>query len=245
MSNMIARVQGMVRGLRAGRAQAYWEVLHERWHSERVSFGLRRDLSVPFPAPDARIPITVRPLRASDMPQLLALDTPDLAAAEHEERLTRRDILAEGLATCYVAVTADDTPCYMQWLIGPGENDRVQAYFHGIFPRLAPDEALLEGAYTPEAWRGQRIMPCAMAHLAEQGTALGARWVITFVTQDNVPSLKGCQRAGFVPYLLRKETWHRFRRRLTFTPLPAGTPYPFDAAPAAPDQSVGVPGPAR
>ena len=41
-----------------------------------------------------------------------------------------------------------------------------------------------------------------MAQIAERGTDLGARWVITFVTVDNIPSLKGCQRAGFVPYLL-------------------------------------------
>ena len=240
MSGAFDKIGVLVRGLRGGRAHVIWETIRERWGSERVSYGLRRDLTVPFAAPEARMPLTVRVLRDSDSPRVLDLDEPGLTKKDQEERLTRRDMLAAGISTCYVAVTADDTPCYMQWLIGPAENDKVQAYFKGIFPRLATGEALLEGAYTPEAFRGQRIMPAGMAQIAERGADLGARWVITFVTVDNIPSLKGCQRAGLMPYLLRKETWRWFRQRLTFTPLPEGTPYPYDAAPAAP--SVVAPG---
>jgi len=116
----------------------------------------------------------------------------------------------------------------MQWLIGPSENDKIQAYFKGIFPLLAPDEALLEYAFTPDAYRGQGIMPCAMAQIAERAKAFAARWVITFVDHQNIPALKGCKKAGFVPYLMRKDTWRLFRRRSTFKQLPPETPYPFD-----------------
>ncbi len=79
-----------------------------------------------------------------------------------------------------------------------------------LYPRLAPYEALLEGAYTPEAYRGQGIIASAMALIAERAGDFGARWVVTFVDETNVASLKGCARAGFVPYL---------RRRVRFTPL--------------------------
>ena len=223
------RVRQVGRMVREGRGRVLMDVLRERWASRRLSYGLRRDLAVPFPAPAARVPVTIRPLRDSDVPALLALDAPGLDEAARDERRTRLDMIAAGLRTPYVAVTVDDRPCYMQWLLGPEENERVQAFFHGIFPRLAADEALLEGAFTPEEFRGQGIMAAAMAQLAELAGPLGARWVVTFVTADNLPSLKGCKRAGFAPYLTREESWQQFRRRLAFTPLPPGTPYPFEA----------------
>jgi hypothetical protein len=204
------------------------KALHYRWGSNLLSFGLRRDLHIPFTAPQASIPITVRPLEERDIKSILDTEAPGISDDEREERKTRLQMLRAGIMTCYVAVNDEDTPCYMQWLIGPEQNDKIQAYFKGIFPRLEPGEALLEGAFTPEAYRGKRIMPCAMAQIAEKAVGLGARWVITFVTQDNIPSLKGCQRSGFVPYLTREEKWRAFRHHVTFTPLPEGTPYPFD-----------------
>ena len=137
--------------------------------------------------------------------------------------------LGEEIPTCYVAVTQAGAPCYMQWLISSEYNDSILSRFNHVFPLLAPDEALLENAFTPEAYRGLGIMSFAMAHIAKKAESLNARWVITFVEKDNVPSLKGCKKAGFVPYLLRDDRWFLFHRRLTWTPLPDGTPYPFDA----------------
>lgn len=204
------------------------EALRHRWRSDLHSFGLRRDLSVPFAAPEATIPISVRALIESDIPRILDVDAPGITEEGREERTTRLQMLEAGLTTCYVAVTAQGEPCYMQWLIGPEQNNMVRTYFKGIFPGLEPGEALLEGAFTPEAYRGKRIMPCAMAQIAEKASEIGARWVVTFVTHDNIPSLKGCQRSGFVPYLTREERWRAFRHLVTFTPLPEGTPYPWE-----------------
>lgn len=228
MSSIIGKIGGLARTVREGKGREILDMVRERWDSEALSYGLRRDLSVPFKAPEATFPIRVRPLVKADMPRILNAEAPDISDESREELVTRRQMLEAGIARCYVAVTEDDRPCYMQWLISPRQNERLQKYFKGIYPRLKQDEALLEGAFTPEEFRGQRIMPAAMAQLAEKGTEMGARWVITFVTHDNIPSLKGCKRSGFVPYLMRREKWSRFRRQLTFTPLPEGTPYPFD-----------------
>jgi hypothetical protein len=68
-----------------------------------------------------------------------------------------------------------------------------------------------------------------MARIAEKAQNHGARRVITFVDHLNVPALKGCQRSGFSPYLIRVDSWRLFRRRVSFRPLPPGTPYPFEA----------------
>jgi hypothetical protein len=214
--------------LNAGKLHHIAEALSYRWASGLSSFGLRRDLRIPFAAPEANIPISVRPLVDSDVRKLLNVNALGITDEGREERMTRLQMLEAGLATCYVAVTTDDEPCYMQWLIGPEQNDKVQAYFKGIFPHLERGEALLEGAFTPEVHRGKRIMPCAMAQIAEKATEIGARWVMTFVTQDNIPSLKGCQRSGFAPYAARQESWNAFRHSVKFTPLPEGTPYPWE-----------------
>ena len=62
-------------------------------------------------------------------------------------------------------------------------------------------------------------MAHAMALIAEQARDLGVQQVITFVSKDNIASLKGCERAGFAPYLDRRESWTLFRWRVRFRPL--------------------------
>lgn len=177
--------------------------------SDSVSVRLERDLGNPFPAPESTIPLQIRPLRDADLSTLLGLRANGVSSAERVDRERRARLVDARLPTAYVAVTEDGAPCYVQWLVGAEQNDRIQQVWNGEFPILAADEALLEGAFTPEAYRGRRIMPAAMARIAEVATDLGARRVVTFVTEDNVPSLKGCARAGFTPISARL-----IRRRL-------------------------------
>lgn len=212
--------------------------LRRRLHSNGLQYGLRRDLDEPFEAPSAKIPLTIRPLRESDLPILLGMDTARMSDRGPYIRMQRRHFAQEGIGQCYVAANEEDEPCYMQWLLAGTENAQIERYFHGGFPRLAADEALLEFAFTPEAYQGKGIMPAAMARIAERAAEVGARHVITFVDHENVPALKGCQRSGFRPYLLRTDRWRLFRRHVSFQPLPAGTRYPFETdAPTAHEAS--------
>jgi GNAT superfamily N-acetyltransferase len=189
-----------------------------RLSSTSDAIGLRRDLGVPLAAPAAAIDITVRAIAERDLPLILDSNAPGLSGEEKWLRAARRRLLDAGFGTCFVAVTADGQPCYMQWLFGSRDNDHIQRYFGGTFPRLAADEALLESAFTPEAFRGKRIMPSAMARIAEKAADIGARSVITFVGVDNIASLKGCARAGFHPYARCSQRWRFFRCRTDFTP---------------------------
>ena len=191
---------------------------------ESTRFGLRRDLTIPFPAPDAKIPISVRPLAETDLPTLLAVNA-DISEADRFEIAWRQAFAAKRLAGGYVAVDErDGRPCYVQWLFGAADNDFVQS-LRG-FPELAPDEALLENAYTPASHRGLGVMPAAMARIAEKAATIGARYVITFVEQNNIPSLKGCQRSGFAPDLEHKLARYGFGlfRTDSFTRLANGDP---------------------
>lgn len=189
----------------------------KRIYSHSVSIGLQRDLNNEFRAPSAKINIEIRPLRKQDVAELLEPTTdpsvnPRIIAIQ-------KSMVNANIPTCYVAVTADNKPCYMQWLIGYDDNQKIENYFRGVFPPLKESEALLEGAYSNPAFRGLRIMPMAMALIAEKAAEINARWVNTFVDITNIPSLKGCQRSGFKPYLLRKDRWFLFHRTITFHPI--------------------------
>ncbi len=217
------------------RERRYGEIgkrVASRLYEEWLSYGLQRDLSIAFEPPKARIPISIRELCDTDIPRLFPEDTSALPREEQLEIAARRAHLSENIPTCYVAVDLrKDTPCYAQWLMGPQHNDKIQRFFNGRFPLLRPDEALLENAYTPVEYRGKGIMPTAMAMIAERAIEMGCRYVLTFVARENVPSLKGCSKAGFCPYLVRHDTrifFHIFKRR-RFSRLPEGFAFPHEA----------------
>jgi GNAT superfamily N-acetyltransferase len=220
---MIQRVHAATQLLRTGEVGEIWKSGRDRWRSETRAYGLKRDLAVRYPVPDAVIPITVRPLADRDIAPLLEVGAAKLDGEALRDRMVRLRMLEAGLTTCYVAVTGRDEPTYMQWLIGPEQNERVAALFGDRFPPLAPDEMLLEGAFTHEAWRGQKIMAAAMGRIIERAVDHGARSVITFVAVDNIPSLKGCAKVGMTPYCQRTGTWRRFKYAASFAPL-AATP---------------------
>ena len=209
----------MLRLVLTGRAVRIWRVAISRLYSNSASVGLRRDLGTPFAAPTAKRPLEVRPLEPGDDLSWLNVRDQGLSDDQVYERLGQVRLLHSGISTCHIAVDESGRACYMQWLILSHENRRVRAFFGNLYPRLAPDEALLEGAYTPESYRGQGIMATAMAQIAERAGQFGARWVVTFVDERSVASLKGCARAGFAPYVRRHEAFRLFRRRVSFTPL--------------------------
>lgn len=192
-------------------------------YERRTTFGLRRDLQVPLTLPKAKIPISIREFAASDVAALFPEHQATLTRKEKIELAVRRAHFEAAIPTCYVAVDQrDGSPCYFQWLMGPRQNDKIQSFFpKRWFPVLAPDVALLENAYTPVHYRGNGIMSAAMALIAERAADIGARYVITFVESNNVPSLRGCAKSGFSPYLVRDEARYLFNlaRRRTFEPF--------------------------
>lgn len=211
----INQTQEVFRLLAQGRARSVLRAVRTRLRSDNMALGLRRDLTVPHEAPPAKIPLVLRPLRPDDDLSMLADDRGDPSKAFG--RQAQRRLVAANIPTCWIAAAPDGKVCYMQWLMAPRENDRIRAQWGDLFPQLGPDEALLEGAYTDHAYRGQGIMAHAMSRIAEQAREFGARWVVTFVGKSNIASLKGCAKAGFVPYLERSESWRLLRRRVRFS----------------------------
>lgn len=194
--------------------------LRRRLWSDVSAIGFRRDMSVPFEAPDARIPLVIRELEAADAPAMFGEADPTLDVLERWERTSRLRLWTSGLGRAFVAVAPDGRPCFVQWVFLERDNAGLHSYFGGAFPVLAPGEALVEGAYTPAAFRGKGVMPAAMARIALEGGKLGARHLHTFVEVDNMASLKGCVRAGYLAHQWREQHWRLGRRRHEFVPLP-------------------------
>jgi GNAT superfamily N-acetyltransferase len=212
----------MLAGLRHRNVTVLAHEFQRRLFSERLHYGLVRDLGVPFDPPEAKIPIAIRELRTGDLPTLLGLDAASMSERGPYVRMHRLNFAGRGIGRCFVAVTDDDEPCYMQWLIPSSQNAEVKQYFHGIFPWLGPNEALLEYAFTPESHQRMGIMAAAMARIAERASDFDADRIVTFVDAENVAALKGCHRAGFHPHLMRRDRWRLFLRSVSFEPLPEG-----------------------
>jgi hypothetical protein len=192
-----------------------------RVYSDRQSYLLRRDNSLVFSPPRAKIPIIVRPLRPEDIPTVA------------RERPIRLSAMESGLSTCYLATTSDGEICYMQWLIDSSQNELIAREFSGLCPPLGSDEMLLEWAYTFMKFRGLGIMADAMSQISEKGAAAGARWLYTYVALDNIASLRGCRSAGYRPYQIRTERWRLFKHTEASEQLESGARYSFEQTPAA------------
>jgi GNAT superfamily N-acetyltransferase len=203
----INRIKIAFKLLKKGKVNDIWIGIRTRLYSKMDTLGLVRDLDIPFESPKAKIDITIRLFEATDINTL-------------NESFRHERLVKENIPNCYIAETKDNISCYRQWLIGSKENDRIKNYFGNLFPKLKENEALLEGAFTDPSFRGMGIMPAAMSRIAEKGNNIGAKRIITFVGINNIPSLKGCKRSGFNPYILRKEKWFFFRRFVSFEAIP-------------------------
>ncbi|MDQ3874457.1 MAG: GNAT family N-acetyltransferase [Actinomycetota bacterium] len=194
----------------------------QRWlYSDRVAVCLRRDLSTPVRTRSPSVRLTVRPLRPEDVPALVELPKGDGRTADALVRINARHLLDSGLATCYVTETDDGEVCYMQYLVLPDQNEKLQSVFGGLMPPLAADEALLEFAFTLEPYRARGVMPYAMAQLADEARRQGARWLLTYVDKHEKLLLRFYERMGFSPYRLRRESYRFLRRRVAVTPVAA------------------------
>jgi GNAT superfamily N-acetyltransferase len=199
-------------------ASLAWRSIRKRVSFESTALGLRCDLGAGPPSPQAKIPLTVRPLRADERWLLSpkeGVDSPE----DFYERTLRLRMFESGMRTCYGAFADDGGLAYVQWLIEPSQNDLVHDFFEGAFPPLKPDEVLLEGAYTFPSYRGQGVMAAAMAKVAGQGRDRGYASAWTFVGEHNTPSLKGCRKAGFAEEVRRVERWRYFRHSFSFSPM--------------------------
>ena len=202
----------------------------------RTSFGLRRDSATNWQAPVGKIPIMVRELTSTDIPLMLP---EQLATNDRRERAQinlRRKLLHQNIPTCFVAIDQRSShPCFIQWAFDQSQNDFIADFFKGRLPRLNAGQVLLENAYTHPDFRGLGVMPVAMSLIADILADNGSREIMTFVETTNVPSLKGCLRAGFRPFMTRKDLsiCGRLSRKRTFESISSNLNLDFSNIPVS------------
>jgi GNAT superfamily N-acetyltransferase len=196
--------------------------LLRRWlYSDATATGLARSLETPVAARAPRRTLSVRPIAPHE--QEAFADTSDARGDAALVRINARHLFTTGIQTCYVAVTEDGTPVYMQYLIGPDQNGRLGDAFGELMPPLAADEAMLEFAFSREQYRSVGAMPAVVPELAQKARDRGARRLVTWVPDRNQAVLRYFERIGFVRFAARKERYRLFRRTVRFEPTaPSG-----------------------
>lgn len=175
--------------VRAGAAQA-WSVKRE----------LELVCALPGrpPAPPAQVPVTMvetEPRGFNGFAEELELAD----GTEYGQALRRVLVCRAGIQGLHVARDENGAPVYAQWLLVGTERDRLRRRLPGPWRELAADELIVEFAYTFTRHRGKGVMAAGMGALLDLAADRGASTVYTYVRPDNVPSLRGCAKVGFVP----------------------------------------------
>jgi GNAT superfamily N-acetyltransferase len=222
----------LVQIIRAGHLRAPLRLLRTRLSSETVSLGLRLETSNRAEPPAGALAMRVRPLEPRDVPTFTDFGRPGLTNESLVPRIRAARLFRSGIRTCYVAEVAGAV-AYMQYLIDASQNGKLKTFFGDAYPELAPDEGLLESAFSLERYRGRGLLLHVVPELAKEAEKMGIRRLIAFVAIDNAPMLRGCRACGFVPFVRRTERYRLFRNHVSFEELPAGSPYPaeLDSAP--------------
>jgi hypothetical protein len=187
------------------------------WSTD-VSFGLRSDLDRLPETRAARTPVHMEPHDPESFSGFEA-ELPRVSGGDAVEVAQRQGLCAAGVRTLYVAVDDSDVPIYAQWLIRPDEQEALHRATNGIFPQLGEGEALVEGAYTFVDYRKFGAMADGMHQLLVRAREAGDRKVFTYVSLNNIPSLRGCANVGFVPDHLRHDMRRLGLRRVRRVPL--------------------------
>jgi len=194
-----------------------------RLYSKRCYYGMVNRIADPIVPVEATIPTEMRELRDDDVRILFDIQIPGLSQQDVSDRLYGRLLVDAGIRTCYVAVTPGGLPCAAVWLISAADNPKLQNISNGNFPLVAPDDRLIEGAFTLNEYRNWHVMASCFARVIAMAKASGARQVIAFVHSENTRSLRALVRSGFNKYAIKREKWFLFFRSLTFEELPGST----------------------
>jgi GNAT superfamily N-acetyltransferase len=208
----------VLRLLRPSHLSAVLAAVRRRLFSRSRSLGFARALDSDIEVP-RRVKITVRPVEPSDELSFLDVTDKSLSADAVYERLIQQRLLAAQVPTCWLGLTAGGEYCYMHWLVLPEANAKLRSTWGAFFPPLEPTEALLEGLYIPEKFRGRGYPVGGVAALARVAESHGIARLVTYIDEANTTLTRWLLKVGFEPFCLREQTWIMFRRHVRFTPI--------------------------
>jgi hypothetical protein len=209
--------------------------------STSLSFGLLVDLDETLNRPHpAKVPVIMQVYDPEGFTGFKE-ELPRVSGADSVEVSGRQGFCDGGVKSLYVSLDESGNPIYAQWLIRGEDQEALHSIKGDLFPQLGEQEALLEGAYTFVSARGKGAMADGMAQLLADARAAGDRKVYTYVTEGNIPSLRGCANVGFEPDHLRLVVNRFGIRKIRHVPVDAASRVTWDkaVAPRKPDNAPG------
>ncbi len=186
--------------LKMGGLKVFLKQLKHQIYSRSAQVSFTLDLQEnEIPQIEAKIKYSLQIASKKDMDEIM-----QKAKSESKDMVQklvyRRWIYEDGYRNCYIARTADTNElCFIQFIIYPQDDKIVNGRFRSWFPRLKEDETYLEGTYTFEKFRGNRLHPSVTADQLRICKAQGFKRVVAYTEKTNEASLKGAERAGFKP----------------------------------------------
>ena len=188
---LLIRIEGPIGFLGQMRSQIY---------SRTVYVGLERDLATETAPVPCQVEYRLTVASKEDMEDVLAS-----AGSEGEEAvyelLGRKLFFDSGFRDCYLARAVEtNEPCFVQWVISLANLEALGPSVARNAPRLRDDELWMENSYTFRKYRGKRVMSSVLVALAEIAEDRGFRRIVTYIREDGLASIKGCERAGFTAF---------------------------------------------
>ncbi|MDH3604590.1 MAG: GNAT family N-acetyltransferase [Candidatus Tectomicrobia bacterium] len=143
--------------------------------------------TVQLPVCEARLDVEYR-----------VLDAAAWTAQPHTAHMTDRHLFQGRLdrgEAFWTAQQADRIVSYC-WVT----RDAVEIGEIRCLVRPRPDEVYLYDAFTFEEHRGRNLYPALMYRILEHSREAGRRRALIFVMSDNIASIRGVQKAGFVEF---------------------------------------------
>lgn len=187
--------------------------LGDRAWSTNISFGLACDLARVPPARPTAVAVHMRETDEKTFTGFHA-ERERVAGDDYMEIDQRLRMCASCVVVLYCAFDPEGAPIFAQWLINSRTQFRLRRMTHGQFPELSESEVLAEGGYTFVDFRRLGAMGEGLRQVLCIARENGAERCVTFVTVDNLASLRGVANAGFELEHVRATVSRLGRRRV-------------------------------
>ena len=159
--------------------------------------GLQKNLQTNNALVPCEVRYSLKLASDKDMQEMLEMAVSEGKDSAYE-LIGRKLFYDSGFRDCYVARSADTNElCFVQWMISPKDCLGLDPGFKNMLPKLEQQDLWMENSYTFKKYRGKKLYPSVLVELAEIARNKGFKRIFTYVREDNIASIKGCERAGF------------------------------------------------
>ena len=199
--------------------------LRHQLYSRTVFLRLTRPLGIPCPPSSSKY--VVEHASPEDMAEFFNKVHGETKEGRHQ-LLVRKWFYEHGFHNCYITRTSDTNEmCTIRWMIT--SQDIIKIGWENRFPKLKEDEVLLDNVYTLERFRRKGAQHTSIYQLGEILQSQGFRRLISYVAEDNIPSLKAVKKQGnqvFERVLERHVLFHVTRKTIERFDPPIPIPIP-------------------